>query len=230
MKESHLGAFLLQWLKRPQEMGSLVPSGGSLANAMARQVGEAGKNGTIIELGAGTGVITSVLLKAVSRADQLIVVENNPNLAGLLRGTFPDTRVVQRDAAKLSMIAREHDICENCDIVSGLPFLLLTRKKQYAILKQAFALIGSSGTFIQFTYGPKTPISPKVLDRLGITGKRVAFVWRNMPPAFVWRFEKRRVTPFEVHRKKAAARASAGKIAHADTAPCETPVHATPSP
>lgn len=214
MTDSHLGAFLLQWIKSPQEMGSLVPSGGRLANAMARQVGIR-ENGTIIELGAGTGVITSVLLKAVSRADQLIVVENNPNLAGLLRGTFPDAQIVERDAAKLGVIAREHNVGEACDIVSGLPFLLLTRKKQYAILKQAFALIGSGGTFVQFTYGPKTPISPKVLNRLGITGKRVAFVWRNMPPAFVWRFERRRTAAFEASHEDVLS---------------DSPAHGAPSP
>jgi len=67
--------------------------------------------------------------------------------------------------------------------------LLFDSRKQYVILRQAFKLLAPNGFFLQFTYGPTPPVSRQVSARLGITSSRVAFVWRNMPPAIVWRME-----------------------------------------
>ncbi len=186
---AHHKTFFQQWLRNPKEMGSLFPSSSALAGAMAAQTADLG-NGTVVELGAGTGVITKALLGTGIYANQLLVVEKNPSMSDTLRQRFPNLRVVQDDVTRLSRIVRDEGDGQNIKaIVSGLPMLLFDRRKQYVILRQAFSTLVSGGSFIQFTYGPKQPVSRTVLLRLGIKAKRVAFVWYNTPPAFVWRLE-----------------------------------------
>ena len=55
--------FVREWLKSPCAMGTICPGGVCLAQAMAARAGH-GKNGLVIELGAGTGCVTGALRKA----------------------------------------------------------------------------------------------------------------------------------------------------------------------
>jgi len=186
---THDKTFFWQWLRNPKEIGAVFPSSTSLARTMAAQVPVSG-NETVIELGAGTGVITKALLQAGICSNQLLIVEKNPSMTNALCQSFPGLRIIQEDVTRLSRVIRgeggQHKIKT---IVSGLPMLLFDSRKQYVILRQAFSLLAFGGSFIQFTYGPTPPVSRQVLARLGIQATRVAFVWHNTPPAVVWRLE-----------------------------------------
>ncbi|MCG8099531.1 MAG: phospholipid methyltransferase, partial [Candidatus Thiodiazotropha taylori] len=52
--------FISAWMRNPRQVGALFPSSDCLAQAMAAQVNS--MNGLTIELGAGTGAVTSALL------------------------------------------------------------------------------------------------------------------------------------------------------------------------
>src|SRR5436190_15924440 len=95
--------FLKRWLRRPFAMGAVVPSGRLLAEAMAgtalREI--VGRDGHVIELGAGTGEVTKALLAAGIPAGRLALVERDPELAAFLRRHFRDTRIIEGDAARL---------------------------------------------------------------------------------------------------------------------------------
>lgn len=182
--------FFWQWLNNPKEIGAIFPSSGLLAQAMAFQVKNINK-GSIIELGAGTGVITSALLETGVAPEQLQVIEKNPALSHALRMKFPDIDVIDDDVLMhLRDMRKKNKPGEVHGIVSGLPMLLFDVKKQYILLRHAFSLLRQGGAFIQFTYGPTPPIAKSVMDRIGLKSTRVAFVWRNTPPAFVWRLER----------------------------------------
>jgi len=193
--DTHNKAFFWQWIRSPKEVGAIFPSSSSLAQAMAAQVPIC-NDGTVLELGAGTGAITKALLQAGIRSDQLMVMEKNPSMADTLHQRFPNLCILQKDVTRLSRAV--HDARAIYDkrepqpiktIVSGLPMLLFDSRKQYVILRQAFSLLAPGGFFIQFTYGPTPPVSRQVLARLGIKAKRAAFIWRNTPPAAVWKLE-----------------------------------------
>lgn len=186
---AHTKTFFWQWLRNPKETGAISPSSIHLARTMAAQVGNAA-NETIIELGAGTGVITQALVQIGLQSSQLLIVEKNLFMVDTLRRRFPGLRIVQEDVTRLSRVVLDEGGMDNIKtIVSGLPMLLFDSRKQYVILKQAFKLLAPNGFFLQFTYGPTPPVSRQVSERLGITSSRVAFVWRNMPPAIIWRLE-----------------------------------------
>ena len=64
--------------------------------------------------------------------------------------------------------------------------LSMSRTTQRAILSGVFAVLGERGQFIQFTYGPASPLSRELLNELGLQGQRVGVAWLNVPPATVY--------------------------------------------
>jgi phospholipid N-methyltransferase len=76
-------------------------------------------------------------------------------------------------------------------VVSGLPILSMPPKHVLAVLAGAFGVLRPGGAFYQFTYGPRCPVSRRILDRLGLKATCVGRVYLNIPPAAVYRITKR---------------------------------------
>ena len=51
------------------------------------------------------------------------------------------------------------------------------------------------GIFVQFTYGPLSPITRSVSNSLDIAGLRSDWVLDNVPPAAVWVYRQRSALP-----------------------------------
>jgi phosphatidylethanolamine/phosphatidyl-N-methylethanolamine N-methyltransferase len=180
-------AFFAKWLRQPRRIGGVIPSGEPLARVMAAQVDSA-LSGGVVELGAGTGSVTRALLGAGVDPGDLVVNERDETLYRLLIRRFPGLRILQGDAVHLrDMLAREGVGGVRC-IVSSLPLLVMAQGVREAILRQSFELMGAEGVFIQYTYGPVSPVAEEQLRRLGLRGRVAERVWRNVPPATVWRF------------------------------------------
>lgn len=178
--------FLARWLKAPHRIGALAPSSRYLARAMARQV-DIRNARLVVELGGGTGSITRALLAAGLPPHRLIVVERDEKLDHLLRERFPQVRVLRGDATELGALLRPFGVTQVSAIVSSLPLLSMPRRMRHAIVEQSFALLGERNSLVQFTYGLASPLPAR---EFAVTGKVTARVWRNFPPAFVWRFQR----------------------------------------
>lgn len=179
--------FFRQWLRNPRAMAALSPSSRQLARLMIDQLPDGARH--IVELGGGTGVITQALLEHGIEALRLLVVELNEELHQLLHQRFPDVRVVCGDAQELKSIVANDDFApgEQVDaVVSGLGMLSMSRATQRAILSAVFDVMGPRGRFIQFTYGPASPLSRELLGELGLQGQRAGVAWLNVPPATVY--------------------------------------------
>lgn len=179
--------FILQWLQSPLQTGALVPSGRYLADAMAGQV-DLARPGSIVELGGGTGTVTHALLRAGASPDRLIIIEREKRFHERLVARFPGVRIVHGDAVHLRRILAEAGVDEVNAIVSGLPLLSMPFSVKEAILEQSFELVADGGVFIQFSYGLGSPVPERFLGTDGMTARPVAYVWRNLPPAKVWKF------------------------------------------
>jgi phosphatidylethanolamine/phosphatidyl-N-methylethanolamine N-methyltransferase len=180
--------FFVRWLQAPHRIGAVAPSSRHLGRAMAYQVLGAGP-GPIIELGGGTGSVTKALLEAGIAPERLIVVERDEKLHRILRAHFPKLRVIRGDARGLRRLLAPLGITEAAAVVSSLPLVSMPRMTMNRILAESFALLGEGRPFIQFTYGLTSPIAR---ERKGLTGRIAARVWANLPPASVWRYERRR--------------------------------------
>lgn len=183
-KENEL--FFRHWLRKPKEMGSIMPSSPFLARAMADVVA-ARTRPTLIELGGGTGPITHGLLRAGVPADKLVVIELEPHLHDYMRRRFPNVRVILGDATRLTDILQEHGIDDVGAVVSGIPMVNMPQDFQRAIVSQAFNVLPEDGFLVQYSYSPVAPIKHKLL---GLEAKRMKYVLRNIPPASVWRFTR----------------------------------------
>jgi phospholipid N-methyltransferase len=184
--------FLRQWLRDPVKMASVTPSGRQLARLMVAQLPEGSPR--VVEIGAGTGVFTRALLDYGIEPSRLLVVEINPHLADFLRARFPGVAVACADARHLDRLAADHGLLAEGEpdaVVSGLGLLSMSGELRREILRAAFAVLADEGRFIQFTYGPRSPVRTHERDALGLEVRRAGSVLRNLPPASVYVYRRR---------------------------------------
>jgi phosphatidylethanolamine/phosphatidyl-N-methylethanolamine N-methyltransferase len=178
--------FLRSWIEKPLHMGAVMPSGKVLARTMAQYV-DIDSKGPVVELGPGTGAITSALIEHGIDQKRLVLVEYNPGFCALLRDRYPHAKVVQGDAYALRDSLWDVLSMPASAIVSGLPLVtkpMLTRLK---LIRDAFLALAPGAPFVQFTYSVAPPI-PKSLP--GVSTEASERIWMNLPPARVWVYRK----------------------------------------
>lgn len=183
--------FAGQWVRHPLRMASIVPSGRQLAGLVADQLPAHCTH--VAELGAGTGVFTRTLLARGIRPENLLLVEIDKRLAALLQVEFSRVRVACADARHLDRLVRKSDsfAAGQLDaVVSGIGMLTMRRALRAEILRAAFAVLGNAGCFVQFTYGPASPVGARTLADLGLQGRRAGVALRNFPPASVFVYRR----------------------------------------
>lgn len=185
--------FFRQWLRNPLAIAALSPSSRQLARQMIDQLPPAAER--VIELGGGTGVFTQALLDHGIAPDALLVVELNEELHQFLHQRFPEVHVVCGDARNLRSLVRDTGFAQKGGVdavISGLGLLSMSRATQRAILDAVFAVLADTGRFIQFTYGPASPVSRELLNDLGLNVRRASIAWMNVPPATVYVYTRSR--------------------------------------
>ena len=178
--------FLRSWIEKPLHVGAVMPSGRLLARTMAQYV-DVDSSDPVIELGPGTGAITSALIHRGVDQKRLVLVEYNPGFCALLRDRYPQATVVQGDAYKLRDSLWSVLKAPSAAVVSGLPLVtkpMLTRLK---LIRDAFSALTPGAPFVQFTYSVTPPI-PKSLP--GVSTQASERIWMNLPPARVWVYRK----------------------------------------
>lgn len=180
------GRFLRSLVVMPHKTGAVAPSGRALARAMAAAI-DVTTTGLVVELGPGTGPVTRALLERGIDRRRLVLVEYNPDFCALLRTRFAPARILEGDAYDLPQTLRALNAERVAAVVSSLPLLIQPPPRRRKLLDDAFALMGADGAFVQFTYGPVSPIP---LDQLvgQYRAKRSPPIWLNLPPARVWTY------------------------------------------
>lgn len=184
--------FLSRWLRAPLKTGSVRPSGRDLTRLIANTVAQIGPEEWVVELGGGTGAVTRALLEAGIRPERLVILERDPALSAWLRRDFPGTTVIAGDAEHLDRHLARREINGVRRIVSSLPLLSLPRGQRRAILTAILSVLGEEGSLIQYSYGPSCPVPRSLRNELGLDAKPIGIAWRNLPPARVWEFSKRK--------------------------------------
>ena len=190
MLATDIRLFMASWLRSPLQIGALVPSSTVLANCMAAQL-DPGTQGTVVELGPGTGTVTRALLARGLEPAQLVIVERDADFCHLLRNRFPGVQVLHADARTLQKTLNHRSIAQPTTVVSSLPLLSLDFQAQREILRQCIEVLAPGGSLVQFTYGFRSPIHPVLQRRLRLHGAPVARIMRNLPPAVIWRYQRR---------------------------------------
>lgn len=176
--------FLRSWATRPLEVAAIAPSSNRLAEAMTTEIGQF--SGNVLELGPGTGAFTRALLRNGVYESNLILVEQNPAFAALLRRRYPEATLIEGDARHLRLPAAKRVGAA----ISGLPLLSMPGQAVRGVLSAVFHHLAEGACLFQFTYGPRCPIPPQVLAELGLKASFQRWVPLNLPPASVYRVSR----------------------------------------
>jgi phosphatidylethanolamine/phosphatidyl-N-methylethanolamine N-methyltransferase len=182
-------SFFWSFLRHPREVGSIVPSSRYLARAVTAHVPPSAQ--CVAEFGPGTGPITRVLLERLQPKATVLALEIDAALCDVLRRDLPDPRlrVLETPAQHLQEAATKAGFPEGVDaIVSGLPFANFPEASRYEIVRAAHAALKPGGVFAGYGYAPFA-LPPVLKDVFGEC--RRGYVWRNVPPAFVFQATKR---------------------------------------
>lgn len=176
--------FMGQILRRPGQVVALAPSSPGLCAEMTAGLDPA--RGPVIELGAGTGVITQAILDRGIAPSALHTIEMNPIFHAHLQARFPGVHHHKMSAGDVGDLG----LSDVQAVISGLPLLSMPLGLQRGILGGSFAQLAADGVYVQFTYGPKPPVARALRDEMGLDWQISRKIWRNMPPARVYRFSR----------------------------------------
>jgi phospholipid N-methyltransferase len=176
--------FLKRFFHLPSTIGSITPSTQYLANKMVEGI-PWDDSRTIVELGAGTGVITEAIMKSMSPNTTLILFEKDPLFRHLLLTKYPHAMVVQ-EAKKLQYTLHAQNIKKADLIFSSLPFTVLKKKERDQILNNVYESLDHGGRFIAYQYSlrMRTEFASYFPDN------KIKFVPLNIPPAFIFHCQK----------------------------------------
>jgi phosphatidylethanolamine/phosphatidyl-N-methylethanolamine N-methyltransferase len=175
--------FFRRWLANPLQMGSVVPSSATLCRRIAALVTRA-EDEIVLEIGAGTGVISRALLAAGVPAEKLVVVEIVPDMADHLSQVLPGVNVLNADAFELARELPERFRGKVGTAICGIPLVMLPLAQQQRFVEAVEAVAPGRG-FLLYTYCITSPLP---YGKLGLTAKREAWTPLNFPPASVWRY------------------------------------------
>lgn len=184
-------AFLGAFLRKPLVVGAITPSSRALALAMVEGM-ELKRAKLVIELGPGTGAFTKVILERLGRQTEFVALELDKVSAKRLRQQFPGVAFYHDSAENLHhYVARSRS--KRADIViSGLPWTILPRPVHDRIFREIIDSLAPDGCFATFAYlhGCCLPSAGRFRNLLKEHFQQVErsrVVWRNIPPAFVYR-------------------------------------------
>jgi phospholipid N-methyltransferase len=172
-------AFARELLAHPKKMGAACPSSKRLARAMVAQL-PVTSTGKIVELGAGTGVITEALLERGIGENRLVVIERSDLLYQHLKNYFPHLSIIHGDAMDLEKIMSPSKGKVSA-VISSLPLRLLKTKQVMQIQQQIHTILEPGGLYIQYTY--QLYNSKNAIE--GFEVLQTKTIWINVPPARV---------------------------------------------
>lgn len=175
--------FLRRWARNPLRMGSIIPSSPALCRRVVAQTVRA-EGEAVLELGAGTGVISRALLESGLAPERLFVVEIEPEMAAHLRRVLPGATVIEGDARDLPRLIPPAWHGRFGTVICGIPLVLLPRAEQRRFVDAMQAVAPGRG-FLHFSYCATSPLPAR---GLGLAAKREAWTPLNFPPASVWRY------------------------------------------
>lgn len=177
------GIFLREFIQAPSYVGSVCPSSKALTTSLINSVPLEGE-GLIIDLGAGSGIVSEELVKAGVSPDRIVAVEISDGFAKVFNKRCPGVQLVIGDARSLqSIITRRNPAGRVSAIISSLPLRVIPSGIVCEIMSEMReVLVTRGGVFIQYTYAwwMRYP-----LRRHGFSPCSSRMVLGNLPPAKV---------------------------------------------
>lgn len=178
--------FFKAWQKDKKGVGAVAPTSIRTARRMASVINPL-SGMPVLELGAGTGIITKAILERGIKPSQLVSIEYSKDFYDGLRRRFPGVDFRLGDAFALDNVLGDCRGEQFDCVVSAVPMLNFPMEQRVAVLEDLLARIPAGRPVIQITYGLLSPVI-KMPDRYVIS--HYDFVVRNIPPAQLWIYRR----------------------------------------
>ena len=175
---------ILHAIKNPISVGAVASASAHLVSSMVAQVDR--QHEVVVELGAGTGVITNALFEKENNRRKVISIEIDEQLAEIAKHNLPaNVDVIIGDAIKLKSFFGNNQV--DC-IVCSLPLTLFSEQDLDQLLSSVRSVLKDGGVFVFYLYwmGIWSHRYKKVTEKAGKYFSRVSqdmTIWRNLPPA-----------------------------------------------
>ncbi len=179
--------FLQQILTNYKEIGAVAPSSKFLVKKMLH-LSAIRSAINIVEIGAGTGVITHEILDQSNQNAKVIVIETNEIFCEQLE-EIPDERlkVYNRSATDLRYILTKEGIDKADCIISSLPLAMIPEQPKIEIMEAIHNSMHEHTLYVQYQYS----LASYQLLQTHFSSTKVDFVLFNLPPAFVYTSTKK---------------------------------------
>lgn len=181
--------FIKEFFKNTKQIGSIIPSSSFLSKAIVSKINYKTAN-VIVELGAGTGVFTKILVNNLNLNTKLFVFEINPLLYKVLHKEFShleNVYIINTSAENLTNILSLYGVNKVDYILSGLPFLNFSTSLKNCIFTNIYSSLKLSGELILFQY--TRFLEKDFLDFFVINN--IEKVYLNFPPANIYTLMKK---------------------------------------
>ena len=187
-------AFIKESIRNLKTVGTVTKSSRFLCKGIVKQV-DFSESKFIVELGAGDGVITKHILRAMPPDSKLMVFEVNEKFCQQLRRiNDPRLIVVQDGAEKLGEYLHEHEVEELDAVISAIPFVIFTEERAHQIIDDCRKYLKEEAPYVQVHYS----LLARKMYRSIFGNVRTVFVPFNIPPAFLLVSRKEAVEPIAI--------------------------------
>jgi phospholipid N-methyltransferase len=179
--------FFKQFLKRPFQIASIVPSSKALVERVASKMNFSQPR-VIAEYGPGEGVHSREIARRMCPDSNLLLFELDRAFARDLERQFTGDRrvqVIHGDAASLPNELKRRGI-DRCDyILSGIPFSILKIEKKRALLQKTYKALAPGGNFIIYQVTNELKQHATLFEHA-----ESEYFLQNIPPMFITVFQK----------------------------------------
>lgn len=182
-------AFFQGFLRRPQTVGSVIPSSRFLEQRILKHA-DIGKNDTVVELGPGTGGTTHTLLNELGPRGRLLSIEVEEEFVEMLK-EIDDPRLIPHhgSAVDIASILAMHHLAAPDVVISGIPFSTMPTEIGEKIVRAIHDVLRPGKSFVAY----------QMRDRVAelatpVFGKpEVSLELINIPPmrVYKWTVEKK---------------------------------------
>lgn len=181
--------FLKKYVTNLRGIASVTPSSRAMATAMTDDLSFR-PGGCIVELGAGTGPVTAMLLKRNAGRSRIVIVEKDPDFCAILRQKFPGEDIVEGSALDIETILAQRGIAHADHIVSCLGVVSFPEHDRSTLIRAMSRALAPGGTIRQLT---EIPLVFFPFYKRYFASVRFRFVPRNIPPGGVYVLREPRI-------------------------------------
>ncbi len=141
--------FFLRFIATPKQTGSITPTSSTAALELVQPMLHKTVPRAVLEVGAGTGPVTEVIIEHLASGDHLDVLEIDPVLCDLLQERFKEYHQVH---IHCTPVERWHPAYRYDAIISTVPLANLMKDEVKLILDQFGRLAKASGVLSYLEY------------------------------------------------------------------------------